>query len=455
MKRRDFLGASAGTAGALSLTGGGSALGQNTVTRGAGRGHSALDSSGRLGGKTLSELRDQYRYDLFTEYIPFHDKWVVDHEYGGFTLKTGWDGKTLSYEKTPTYEGRGLWTYSYLYNKIDPDPRHLEAARGSVEFVMKNRPSGDTLWPTTFSREGKALSGPGSVIYGDIFIADGLEEYSKTGGNERYWDIAKEIMFKCIRIYDSPGYYAEIGKSELGEDTPLMTGGARIQGHWFVLLHMATQMLEARSDPEVESVASRCVDSIMNRHYNSDFDLTVEILNHDFSRAPEVIAQYVCTGHSIETLWMVLYEAVRKRDKKLFDLASQRFRRHVEVAWDDVYGGLFYGMRHVDNNVWWVHKPGWVQMEALIGLVCIIEHTGAEWAKDFFGKLYPWVMAKFPLKQYGYPLWIDYADRWVHFDKGDGSRRAENLHHPRQLMLNLLAVERMMKRGGKTSGIFA
>ncbi|OGD21616.1 MAG: hypothetical protein A2W03_16875 [Candidatus Aminicenantes bacterium RBG_16_63_16] len=454
MKRRAFLGASAGTAMVFSLTGGGSAHGQKTDSSGQGPGLSVLDSSGRLGGKTLTELRDQYRYDLFTEYIPFHDKWVIDHEYGGFMLKTGWDGGTLSYEKSPTYEGRGLWTYSFLYNKLDPDPRHLEAARGSVEFIMKNKPAGDAIWPDRFSREGKPISAPSTEVYGDIFIADGLEEYSKSKGNERYWDMAKEIMLKCIRIYDRPGYYPEIGRSELGEDTPLLTGGARIQGHWFVLLHLATQMLEARPDPEVEAVAARCLDAILNRHYNPDFDLNVEILNHDFSRAPEVIAQYVCTGHCIETLWMVLYEAVRKRDRKLFDLAAQRFRRHVEVAWDDVYGGLFYGMRHVDDNVWWVHKPGWVQMEALIGLVSIIEHTGAEWAKDFFGRLYPWVMAKFPLKQYGYPLWIDYADRWVHFDKGDGSRRAENLHHPRQLMFNLLAVERMIKRGGKVAGIF-
>jgi mannose/cellobiose epimerase-like protein (N-acyl-D-glucosamine 2-epimerase family) len=446
MKRRVFLGASAGTAWALSFTGGGVAQGQRSA--------SVLNSDGRLGGKTLEELRDQYRYDLFTEYIPFHDKWVVDHEYGGFTLKTGWNGPTLSYEKTSTYEGRGIWTYSFLYSKVDPNPRHLEAARKSVEFIMKHKPSGDTLWPSTYSREGKAISGPPTPIYPDLFIADGLQEFSKIKGNEQYWDIAKEIMFKCIRIYDRPGYYPEIGKSELGADTPLMTGGARIQGHWFVLLWMATKMLEFRSDPEVEAVAARSVDAILNRHYNPAFGLNVEILNHDFSTAPEVIAEYVCTGHSIETLWMVLYEAVRKRDRALFDLAAERFRRHAEVAWDYVYGGVFYGLRNVDNNVWWTTKYGWVQMEALIGTLCIIEHTGAQWAKDYFARLYPWVMAKFPLKQYGYPLWIDSADRWVKFDKGDGSRRAENFHHPRQLMLNMLAVERMIKRGGKTSGIF-
>ncbi|MHB9029700.1 MAG: AGE family epimerase/isomerase, partial [Candidatus Latescibacterota bacterium] len=407
MKRRTFWGAATGAAAILSAPDGNGQSGSSASSKI----RSVLDSDGRLAGKTLEELRAQYRYDLFDEYIPFHDKWVVDHQYGGFTLSTGWNGPTLSYNKTPTYEGRGIWTYSLLYRLLDPNPKHLEAARKSVEFILKHKPSGDTLFPSAYSREGKVLSGPPTPIYGDIFIADGLQEFSKIKGNEQYWDIAKEIMLKCVRIYDRPGYYPEIGKSELGignraagEETPLMTGGSRIQGHWFVLLWMATKMLEFRSDPEIEAVAARSVDCIMNRHYNPDFGLNVEILNHDFSRPPEMIAQYVCTGHSIETLWMVLFEAVRKKDKALFDLAAERFRRHAEVAWDDVYGGVFYGLRNVDDNVWWVFKNGWVQMEALIGTLCIIEHTGAQWAKDYFSKLYPWVMAKFPLKQYGFPL---------------------------------------------------
>ena len=169
MKRRDFLGASVGTAAALSVIGGCNTPRLHSPAVHSGRGLSVLDSEGRLGGKTLEELRDQYRYDLFDEYIPFHDRWVVDHTYGGFTLKTGWNGPTLSYEKTSTYEGRGIWTYSFLYNKIDPNPQHLEAARGSVEFIMKPKPSGDTLWPSTYTREGRVINGPPTAIYGDIF----------------------------------------------------------------------------------------------------------------------------------------------------------------------------------------------------------------------------------------------------------------------------------------------
>lgn len=163
----------------------------------------------KLGGDTLKELRHKLRYWLFDDYIPFHDKYVVDHEYGGFTLHVGWNGPTISHEKTARYFGRGIWTYSFLYNNLDPNPKHLEAARKAVDFIMKHNPSGDALWPDGYSRGGKVIKGPPTQIYEDLFIANGLAEFSKSKGNEKYWDLAKEIMFKCVKIYDTRGYHPD------------------------------------------------------------------------------------------------------------------------------------------------------------------------------------------------------------------------------------------------------
>ncbi len=93
-------------------------------------------------------------------------------------------------------------------------------------------------------------------------------------------------------------------------------------------------------------------------------------------------------------------------------------------------------------------------MEDLNGQLCIIEHTGAQWAKDWFDKLYTWTVANFLLKQYGFSLWQDYTGRKAMFVKSEKGRRAENLHHPHHLMLSILAVERIMKRKGEISRIF-
>ena len=158
-------------------------------------------------------------------------------------------------------------------------------------------------------------------------------------------------------------------------------------------------------------------------------------------------------GHAIETLWMVLYEAARLRDRQLFDITAERFRRHIEVAWDDVYGGAFRSLEHVDKNIWKVDKALWLQEEILIGTLFIIEHTGAQWAKEWFNREYTYVREKFPLKQYGFPIWILYADRKVTFEQHYD--RVGNFHHPRHLMLNLLSLDRMIACDGNVSELFA
>lgn len=448
MKRRQFIGTTA--AGSLLPL----CRGMLPAAPRAGAAAASPAAVGKLAGKSLAELREELRYWLFDDYLPFHDKYVVDHEYGGFTLNVGWNGPTLSREKSARYLGRGIWTYSYLYNHLDPDPKHLEAARKAIDFTMKHKPSGDTLWPNGYSREGKVTEGPPERIYEDLFIANGLAEFSKSKGNERYWDEAKEIMFKCVRIYDRPGYLPS-GFGDYFRDKPApVAGGTRLIGHWFCLLNQSTSMLEARPDAEVQALADRCLDAILNKHLNRDFDLLNEVLNHDFGRGEERLAQFCYTGHGIETLWMVLYEAVRRKDKALFDRAAAAFKRHCDVAWDDVYGGLFRSLNHVDKNIWETDKVGWLQQEGLIGALCLLEHTADPWAEAFFAKLHDWVMDKFPLKKRGYPLWIDGADRKVTFVEGRQGRRAENFHYPRYLMLSLQALDRMIGRGGRVSGIF-
>ena len=92
MKRRTFIGASAGAA----LTG----LHGCKVEK-IEQPHKipAAADKGTLGGLTLEELGKQYRYDLFDDFLAFLDSFVIDHEYGGFMCTTDRSGKNLSTSK--------------------------------------------------------------------------------------------------------------------------------------------------------------------------------------------------------------------------------------------------------------------------------------------------------------------------------------------------------------------
>ncbi|HDY88935.1 MAG TPA: hypothetical protein ENH82_12585 [bacterium] len=437
MRRRAFLSASSCTAAISALTGvGGCDKTSQTEKQ---KTSPVFDEKVRLAGRTLEELRDLYRNDLFEDYIPFVYKYVVDNEYGGFMCHTDRDGTNLSGRKRTWYEGRGIWVSSFLYNKLDPDPKHLEAARKSVEFILKNKPEGDRFWPQLMTREGKPTTWI-SRVYGDLFVATGLQEYSKAVKDDYYWDMAKDIMLKCMRMYDRPDY----GKSVDGSEA-LSPPGKRYLGHWMIFIRLASQMLEFKTDPEVKAVIDRCIDAIMNHHYNTEYGLLNEELTHDLKRLPDKKYNSASLGHGIETLWMVMYEAHRRKDKDLFNLTAERFKHHVEVAWDDIYGGVFTGL-NIETMVPSLSKVLWAQEEVLIGTMFIIEQTGASWAKDWYSKMYNYIRDKYPLKQYGYPLWILYGDRKVTFE--EHAIRVGNFHHPRHLMLNLLSIERMIKHDG-------
>jgi len=126
------------------------------------------------------------------------------------------------------------------------------------------------------------------------------------------------------------------------------------------------------------------------------------------------------------------------------------------VAWDDVYGGVFRNLMNVEQNLWMLVKVLWAQEEVLIGSLMVVEHTGAEWARELFNRTFDYAQRTFPLKKHGSPLWMYAGNRRVEFEEfKTRPKRVENYHHPRRLMLNLLSLERMIKRKGEISGLFA
>jgi N-acylglucosamine 2-epimerase len=423
MNRRSFWGTMAGSAALLA--------GNTTIPDNA----EAAASSMKIAGKTLPELREEHRYWLFNDFLPFMDKFVIDHELGGFMCTADRDGTQINSDKRGWYEGRGIWVYSYLYNKLAKEQKYLDVADKSVKFIMKYKPSGDKIWPETYKRDGTNNGMGDTRLYGDMFVALGLQEYSKATGDNQYWNLAKETILKDVRLYDRPDY----------EKT-----GVRVSGVWMCLINTISGALEKKSDPELEKVLNRSIDAIFNYHYNPEFQLDNEELNHDMSRDPKT-ANSAFLGHPIETFWMIMYEAIRRKDKKMFALAAERFHRHAEVAWDNVYGGVYEGLDDVAKNIFSLRKVLWEQGEVLVGSLCVYEHTGAPWALEMYERMYTYVLDKFPLKKYGYHLWMEWGDRKMTFQPH--ASRVEHFHHPRHLMLNMLALDRMIKRGGRPSGL--
>src|SRR4030095_6790879 len=108
------------------------------------------------------------------------------------------------------------------------------------------------------TREGKALTSADGEIYGDLFIAEGLAEYSKAIGQRAHWNTAREFVLKCVRLYDRDDYRPTIGQTYLGPNaTPFP--GARIQGVWMVLIRVITQMLQMHACTALRTLSTRAL----------------------------------------------------------------------------------------------------------------------------------------------------------------------------------------------------
>lgn len=392
----------------------------------------------------LKQLQEKYRNELFNLFIPNMDKYVIDHEFGGFMCSVDiLSCELASTEKVTWFEGRGIWLYSFLYNNMEKDARYLEIAGKSKDFILNNLPKDGSFYPARFSREGKPLENSEGDIYGNLFVAEGLAEYSKATGERQYFQQAKSIISQAVERYDDPGFFYPY-KAEK------RVKGPRILGVWMILLSVASQILRQEHDQDMKKLADRCVEAIMKYHMNPEYNLLNEALDHNLNTLTDKVAsQFADIGHGCETLAFVMNYAVLIKDKKLLKAAAKAFKRHVTVAKDNIYGGYFDELENVKENKWNLRKVRWLQEEILIGALILIEHSGDEWALNCFAETDAYVREKFMRPEYAFT--IDRGDRKL---ENYSRIRAEQYHYPRQLMMSLLAIERMIKRKGKTSGLF-
>jgi N-acylglucosamine 2-epimerase len=395
-----------------------------------------------LAGMTLDQLRERYARELFEVFVPFWEEHGFDAEHGGFMCGLDYDGRLVHTDKFVWFQGRGIWIFSYLYNNFRKDPRYLEIARRTKDFMLKHARRDDGRWAELLSRDGRVLEGPSDMPFGGQFMAEGLHEYAQAAGDEQAHELALQIM-----------------KSLHGQSNA-SPGTLRPQGRYMLNAHITNQMLGRARDPLMIEMNEIGVDAIVNRYYNPEIGLNNELLDDDWGR-PKEQATICNLGHSVEALWMVLDAAVHRKDQAVWDLCAERLRRHIEVGWDDVHGGLSL-MVNVDqpDYEWPVERPvgtslefrcsgeykhiktSWALDEILIATLKVLERGPAEWAQRAFGLAQASLDDQHSMKKHGHPAgFMLFTDR-QHTLQPTATRQ-DNYHHLRSVMLCLQSLYRL------------
>jgi len=407
----------------------------------------------QLAGKSLKELYDSYHDILFDGFLPFWEKGGIDKKFGGIICELNEDGGVENDEKTVTFQGRGLWLYSYLFNFFGGD-NWLENAKNIHDFMLKHMYVGKGRWYDKVTAKGQPASGVGIDVFGWLFAAAGLIQYYKATSNDEDLKLAKESISAGLAKYNMVNYAGT--EIESGSGININNLSLRGQAHSMVIVWMLTELLSFQKDDELEKIQAQHVDYLVNYFWNDEYGISNEYLKHDYTRSDD-FSWYMFTGHSIEIMWMLLHEAVRKKDQPLFDKVSSRLKTLLDKSWDSEHGGIgtedYFAIDTPNNPKGqnYEMKTMWAHTEILIGCLTVLEYTNADWAADYYNKTLEFTLAAMPKPQHG--IWRQATDR-----QGNDLKRPEfsthrkgNFHQPRFLMLNMLTLNRLIKNKGQLS----
>ena len=153
----------------------------------------------------FKQLAQQYKSELLDRVMPFWMEKSIDKEFGGYFTCLERDGEVFDTDKFIWLQGREVWMFAMLYNKVEKKQEWLDAAIQGAEFLKKYGHDGNLNWYFALDREGHPLVEPYN-IFSYTFAVIAFGQLAIATGNEEYADIAK----KTFDIVFFPAIYSLI-----------------------------------------------------------------------------------------------------------------------------------------------------------------------------------------------------------------------------------------------------
>ena len=348
-----------------------------------------------LPSEEKKKLYGKYRSLLLEGIAPFWLAQGIDREYGGVLSCMSDDGRVLSGDKFIWSQARSVWTFSALYNRIEPRAEFLDAARNSVRFLLAHGRDDRGRWVYQTDREGRVLEGATS-IYADCFAVYGLSEYYRATRDEAALTVARQSFDRVVRRIEEPDF---------NETMPYpMPPGWKNHGVPMIMTEVAHELAQTLGDERLNDLAAQYADRIMTHFVRPERKVLLEFLTRDFQELPPPAGTFVMPGHAIESMWFVLHVARHRGDQVLIKRAVEVIRWHLEYAWDDEFGGLFLSrdleggepfLPHSQKKLWWPH------VEALYATLLAYELTGQDWCLVWHKKVADWAWSHFAMPDSG------------------------------------------------------
>jgi N-acylglucosamine 2-epimerase len=351
----------------------------------------------------INNLIKQYKSELLENVIPFWEKNSVDEEYGGFFTCLDRQGKVFDTDKFIWLQGRQVWMFSSLYNRVEQRKEWLDIAIHGAEFLKKFGHDDNLNWYFSLTREGKPLVQPYN-IFSDCFATMAFGQLFRATGNEEFGMLAKRTFDNILARSGNP-------KGKFAKAFP---GTRPLRGFSLpmILCNLSLEIEHLLSEELVEKTIQNVLHEVMDVFLQQDSGLILENVNPDGSLNDSFEGRLLNPGHAIEAMWFIMDLSVRLNRPELANEAVKIALRTLKYGWDDQYGGIFYFLDikgHPTQQLEWDQKLWWVHIETLITLIKGYQLTGNEECREWFEKVHEYTWTHFPDPEFG--EWWGYLSR--------------------------------------------
>ena len=151
----------------------------------------------------FQQLAKKYESELFDNVLPFWLEHSQDKECGGYFSCLDRDGSVYDTDKFIWLQGREVWLFSMLCNKVENRPEWLKCARQGGEFLRKYGHDGNYDWYFSLTRDGRPLIEPYN-IFSYTFATMAFAQLAKASGDKEYAQIAKRTFDRILEKRDNP-----------------------------------------------------------------------------------------------------------------------------------------------------------------------------------------------------------------------------------------------------------
>ncbi len=373
----------------------------------------------------FSQMSAMYRRVLTDEVAPFWLSHGVDPS-GAINNCMKEDGTVLCKDRYIWSQGRALWTFSALYNRIEPRTEYLRTADGLFRYLLQHGRDASGKWMYLLDEDGNVKETDTS-IYVDGFVLAGMTEYYNATGNEEAKRIALETYENTRWRLNHLGSYRVAPY--------VIPNGMKTHGVNMIFAYFYYELGKALRRPDICEEGAALANEVLDKFYIPEKDAILEFVRAEggFVDSPE--GRACVPGHAIECMWFLISIFEDRGETEKISKCCRIIRRHIALGMNPS-GGMRLAL-DIDGKepCFWgkpTYQPWWVQVETLVATAEAYRHTHDEEFLALHEKVRAFAFSHYPN---GYGDWINWLDENGKVGTSAALPVKDPFHLPRGLMM--------------------